>query len=146
MGWDDAHLHQFTIEVQIYADDCVEDPWDGPPKEECPFRLDKMAPLGTRFRYEYDFGDGWEHDVVIEEVLPPERAVTYPRCLTGRRACSSEDRGGPRSCAGLLAAIADPEGSGACELLEWAGEHFDPEDFDPVTMLALFVPRSRRKS
>ncbi len=54
-----------------------------------------MAPLGARLRYEYDFGDGWEHDIVVEKVLPPEPGVTYPRCLTGRRSsvASSERTG-----------------------------------------------------
>ena len=52
MGWDDSHLHQFTIGGEIYADDRVEDPWGGRPKDEDRFRLDKVAPLGTRFRYD----------------------------------------------------------------------------------------------
>ena len=146
MGWDDSHLHQFTIGGETYADDRVEDPRGGRPKHEDRARLDKVAPLGTRFRYEYDFGDGWEHDVVVEKILPPEPAVTYPRCLTGRRACPPEDCGGPWGYASLLAAIADPEGTEDRELLDWVGNDFDPGAFDPATVNALFVPRTHRRS
>jgi hypothetical protein len=87
MGWEDYHLHLFSIGGETYADDRVEGPWGGRQKDEDRARLDKVAPLGARLRYEYDFGDGWEHDIVVEKVLPPEPGVTYPRCLTGRRAC-----------------------------------------------------------
>lgn len=146
IGWDDYHLHMFSAGGEIYSDDRVEDSWGDRPKDEVRARLDKVAPLGARLRYEYDFGDGWEHDIVIEKVLPPESGVTYPRCLTGRRACPPEDCGGPWGYARLLAAIADPEGTEDSELLEWVENDFDPYAFDPATVNALFAPRSRRRS
>jgi hypothetical protein len=103
MGWEDYHLHLFSAGGETYADDRVEGPLGDRPKDEDRARLDKVAPLGARLRYEYDFGDGWEHDIVVEKILPPEPAVTYPRCLTGRRACPPEDCGGPWGYARLLA-------------------------------------------
>lgn len=35
--------------------------------------------------YTYDFGDNWEHDIVLEKILPPEEGVLYPRCITAVR-------------------------------------------------------------
>lgn len=146
MGWEDGHLHLFSVGGETYANDRVEDPWGGRMKDEDRARLDKVAALGVRLRYEYDFGDGWEHDVVVEKAISGEPAVTYPRCLTGRRACPPEDCGGPWGYAGLLAAIADPAGTEDKELLEWVGDDFDPGAFDPAAVNALFAPRSRRRS
>ena len=31
----------------------------------------------------YDFGDDWEHDIVVEAVTDAEPATACPRCLTG---------------------------------------------------------------
>ena len=40
--------------------------------------------------YAYDFGDGWSHRLTVEKVLAPEPGVSYPRCVSGRRACPPE--------------------------------------------------------
>jgi hypothetical protein len=57
-------------------------------------RLDHVAPgIGVRLRYTYDFGDNWEHDILIEDITAAEPGTAYPRCLTGRRACPPEDCG-----------------------------------------------------
>ena len=47
-----------------------------------------------RFVYEYDFGDSWQHEIVLEKILEPEPNVAYPRCIEGARACPPEDVGG----------------------------------------------------
>src|SRR5690606_3792295 len=48
-----------------------------------------------RFGYLYDFGDNWDHDIVIEKILPLDETKAYPLCLTGRGECPPEDSGGP---------------------------------------------------
>jgi len=141
MGWRDCHLHLFSIGGETYADDRVDDRWDERSTDEDSARLDEVAPLGARLRYVYDFGDNWEHDVVVEKVISPPPAATYPRCITGRRACPPEDCGGPWGYESLLAAIADPDSSEDKELLEWVEDDFDPEFFDPAEVNAVFAPR-----
>ncbi|MHB8189102.1 MAG: plasmid pRiA4b ORF-3 family protein [Ferrimicrobium sp.] len=144
MGWDGGHLHMFSIAGKTYSDDRVEDPWGERQNDEDRTRLDKVAPLGARLRYDYDFGDDWRHDIVVEKILDSEPAVAYPRCLTGRRACPPEDCGGPWRYAYLLAAIADTNGTEDEELLQWVGGDFDPEAFDPAAVNALFARRFHR--
>jgi hypothetical protein len=83
----------------------------------------------SRFVYEYDFGDSWEHGIVIEKILPPETGVKYPRCIAGKRACPPEDVGGVWGYAEFLEAIRDPAHEDHAASLEWVGEEFDPEAF-----------------
>ena len=86
------------------------------------------AKKGARLVYEYDFGDGWTHDIVVESVLPEPCDV--PRCTGGRRRCPPEDCGGPWGFAEFLDAIADPANERHDELCEWHGGDFDPAEFD----------------
>ena len=85
-----------------------------------------------RFEYEYDFGDGWQHEVLFEGRLEAEPGKQYPLCLEGARACPPEDVGGVWGYADFLEAIADPEHEEHDGLLEWAGGRFDPEEFNPA--------------
>jgi hypothetical protein len=80
--------------------------------------------------YEYDFGDGWEHEILVEKILQSEPGVRYPVCLAGKRACPPEDCGGVWGYESLLEALRDPEHPEHNDMLEWIGEDFDPEAFD----------------
>ena len=94
-------------------------------------RLGQVVPgPGSALAYEYDFGDGWEHALVVEAVLPPEPGVRYPVCVGGKRACPPEDCGGPWGYGELLAAIGDPEHPAHADRLAWLGGPFDSEAFD----------------
>jgi hypothetical protein len=98
-------------------------------------RLDQVAPgPKARFGYTYDFGDDWEHDILVEAVTDPQPGVAYPRCLTGRRACPPEDCGGIWGYEDLLEILADPAHEEHQERLEWLGldsaDRFDPAAFD----------------
>lgn len=130
MGWQDYHLHQFIIDGVYYG---IPDPdFDEPPiRSEKSVKLERVVPgAKTRFVYEYDFGDSWLHDIVIEQVLSPEEGKRYPCCVTGKRAAPPEDCGGIYGFYEFLAAIQDPEHPEHEELLEWTGGSFDPETFD----------------
>jgi hypothetical protein len=83
------------------------------------------------FVYEYDFGDGWEHEVRVEKLLPPQQEGRFrPLCLTGKRACPPEDVGGSGGYEDFLEAIRDPKHENHDEMVEWIGGDWDPEAFD----------------
>ena len=84
--------------------------------------------LKQRFTYTYDFGDTWLHSLTLERILPPDPALSYPRCIDGRRNVPPEDCGGPPGYVNYLEAIADPKHPEHEEMLEWSGA-FDPEAF-----------------
>jgi len=96
--------------------------------------------IPTSFVYAYDFGDDWRHKIDIEEVMPAEPGVTYPRCIKGKRACPPEDCGGAWRYPDLIAILADPEHEEHEEMKEWVesqrgGLPFDPELFDPAEIV-----------
>ncbi len=135
MGWHHAHLHEFTVAGTAYG---PANPYGAGPD---PFGMaevhDEGVPLDrldlqprSTFRYQYDFGDDWQHAILVEKVLPPEEGVRYPRCLTGRRACPPEDCGGVWGYADLIEIMADPEHPEYAEMLEWLGAPLDPAAFD----------------
>lgn len=129
MGWDGYHLHAFEIGGEQYS---APDP-DGmmESEDERKVKLSQVVNQGfKKFTYTYDFGDNWDHIILVEKTLPPEAGVKYPRCIAGKRACPPEDCGGPWGYADLLEVIRNPKHPEYEERLEWAGGEFDPEAFD----------------
>jgi hypothetical protein len=135
MGWTNSHLHQFEIDGVIYGDpELLYEGWQDevPPIDSLNTRLSQIIPKdGKRysFRYEYDFGDGWQHEVLFEGCLRAEKGVRYPLCVEGKRACPPEDVGGVCGYTEFLQALTDPDDEQHDDYLEWA-RSFDSEDFD----------------
>lgn len=132
MGWTNSHMHQFK-KGKIYYGTTYQDDFDGMPetRDENKAQLSELVSKPkAKFVYEYDFGDSWEHEVVLEKILPPEPSVRYPRCIEGKRACPPEDCGGVWGYANLLEVIQDEGHPEHEEMLEWLGEAFDPEAFE----------------
>jgi hypothetical protein len=128
MGWTDSHLHQFTIREGQYSDPQFE--LDGA-EDEFDVTLGEVAPRARRrFEFLYDFGDGWEHDVVVERIVPCEPRKRYPACVGGERACPPEDCGGVWGYLDFLEAIGNPDHEEHEGMLAWFGGAFDPEAFD----------------
>ena len=97
--------------------------------------LSKLLPKASRkaqWIYEYDFGDGWRHEILFEGFPLADPKAKYPQCVEGERACPPEDCGGPWGYADYLAALADPQHEQHEEMLDWIGGSFDPEEFDPA--------------
>jgi len=135
MGWESYHLHAFEVAGATYGMADV----DPPPDEldEAGYRLSEvLSSAGSKMRWRYDFGDNWEHDVVVEAVGPPEPGVEYPVCLAGRRACPPEDCGGTWGYGELLQLLADPTLEDPEGRREWLGPDFDPAYFDPAEATA----------
>ena len=133
MGWETCHLHQFSIDGEQYGPPSPDDMDFGMEMiDEDGVQLSGLLPKSgkkTRWVYEYDFGDGWRHEVAFEGYPPAEKGTKFPMCLEGERACPPEDCGGPWGFADYLEALADPKHEQHDELLEWRGP-FDAEAFD----------------
>jgi len=130
MGWEDRHLHLFTIEGQTYSED-PEEEWEG--EEERHHRLcDLVTSAPTQFEYKYDMGDGWQHKVEVERISPVGKGyVAATKCLAGKRRCPPEDVGGTPGYADFVKACKDPKHPEHKRHLQWVGGSFDPNDFDP---------------
>jgi hypothetical protein len=129
MGWENAHLHDFDIAGDRFGDPGTTDEV----KNELRLSLAALLKSGVdRFKYTYDFGDNWEHLIVIEGRIPRVEGQRYPACITGKRACPPEDSGGPYGYADLLAVRADPAHPNHEEMSEWLDEDFDPDAFSVV--------------
>ena len=132
MGWTNSHLHEFLIKGQRYRDleQMCEDIDDPDMNDEEEFRLAKLVDEGDVFEYLYDFGDCWQHEILVEMLIEPELGIKYPRCLEGSGACPPEDCGGPWGYEELLEALGDPEHEDYENYRGWVGEDFNPERFD----------------
>ena len=127
-GWWDYHLHAFEIGEARYGtldDECPEDELD-----ETTVTVAQALEGVQRFTYEYDFGDSWDHEVVVEDSRRIPEALKFAVCLDGQNACPPEDVGGPHGYAEFLQALADPADEEHDSVLEWAGGSFDPTEFD----------------
>ena len=119
MGWDNFHLYKFTM--GMYDDSISEDS-----KIKNIFSLKR-----NKAHYEYDFGDSWEHEVLLEKILPAIPVVKYPVCIAGKRACPPEDCGGTPGYNNLLMVIKNPRDAEYRNMMEWLGKKFYPEKFNP---------------
>jgi len=139
IGWLDYHLHLFLIrrkhsrvatQIGIPDDYAFEGSPEILPGWEIPIS-DYFHDVGITADYEYDFGDGWRHKVLLEGILLREKGHKYPRCIDGARACPPEDCGGVHGYSRLLEVLADPDDEEHESMLEWLGGKYDPQKFVP---------------
>ncbi len=132
LGWQDYHLHQFTVNGAVYGQRFADWREANPDMlDERGVRLSRIAPpVGTRLLYEYDFGDSWKLEIVVESINVQQEGSGYAVCLGGQRAGPPEDVGGLGGYAEFLTAIRNPRHPEHDSWLEWAGGSFDPERFD----------------
>jgi hypothetical protein len=130
MGWDGGHLHVFSNGREEYGTPDLD---LGYADEAAVRLLDLLAVPGDKLHYTYDFGDDWEHDLLLEEILPETSGGTSPSCLAGNGACPPEDCGGVWGYANLKDILADPGHEEHQEMLDWlgldSGKAFDPKAF-----------------
>ena len=147
MGWEDYHLHEFQIGRRVYA---VPDPDDALYErrviDERRQRLQQVLPrVGVSFEYRYDFGDDWQHDVLLEAAVLPDPQKQYPRCLEGERSGPPEDVGGPLGYQLYLEAMVAPGHKEHKNMLQWRGP-FDPELFSVAAVNKQLSRKFRAKS
>lgn len=128
-GWEDRHLHEWRAGDVTYglAD---EDSWGEDLADESAAVLGDVAGVEDVLRYDYDFGDGWEHLVEVVSVAPYDPSLAPVACLGGARACPPEDCGGPAGYEHLIDAWGDPDDAEHDDVVEAMGEDWDPDAFD----------------
>lgn len=159
MGWTNSHLHQFIVpdnqpkpkptreEIDLMRQTGQ---WDKLAKrmrserylsdpeaeldnaeDERKVKLCELAPeVKSKFIYEYDFGDSWEHLIEVVKIGQPIEGVKYPVCLAGKLACPPEDCGALDGYYNILEAIRNPKREDYEDMIAWIGEDFDAERFD----------------
>jgi hypothetical protein len=127
-GWTDSHLHQFVVAGETYG---RPDDFDETVVDEAAVTLGNAVGTRTkRFLYVYDFGDNWEHEVAVENIVAGNSGSDRPLCLGGKRHRPPEDCGGPPGYQNFLEAVRDPGHQEHEAMLEWVGGSFDAEAFD----------------
>lgn len=151
MGWLDCHLHQFHVNNKR----TMEPEFIGIPDEFEDYNMpvlsgwkifisDFFSLQNKKMLYEYDFGDGWNHNVFLEKILPKELNIKHPICLVGERACPPEDCGGSCGYENFLKIIKDPTHEEHQDMMNWSGGHFESELFNPSEVV-FSSPKSRLK-
>ena len=128
MGWQNSHLHMFRIAGREYGPAYLDDELET--LDEKQFRIGDLVKPGDLAGYEYDLGDGWEHEVAVEAGAAADAATVYPECIAGEGACPPEDCGGPGGFAELKELLAGPPSLERKEMRVWAGEDYDAAHFD----------------
>jgi len=136
MSWGGHHLHEFTIlnpkngemdEIGIP----YEDSDDRSILEGWKTKIDRYFSMtNKKADYLYDFGDYWEHRVVLEKILPKDPKTEYPCCIAGKRNSPPDDVGGVPGFEEFVKIMKDPRHKEHDEMVEWHCGEFDPEAFD----------------
>ena len=134
MGWENYHLYSFNFKgFTIGEDDPEFDDFFGKDNklnaDNTPLS-EILLKVKQKFIYEYDFGDGWEHELIVEKFLPLNKKIPVAKCLKGVKACPPEDCGGIWGYYNLLEAINDKKHPEHNDVLEWIGEEYDTEYFN----------------
>ncbi|MEN6618821.1 MAG: plasmid pRiA4b ORF-3 family protein [Rikenellaceae bacterium] len=140
MGWTNSHLHQFIKDRTFYTVKMRgDDFWDE--LNNVDYKKIKISDLlkeeKEKIVYEYDFGDGWEHDLLLEKILPVDEKLNYPVCLAGKMNCPPEDCGGVWGYSDMLEILKQPDHEEYDSYNDWLGEDFDPEHFDKDNVNAM---------
>ena len=136
MGWLDMHLYSFEVGDVLIEESNEEDLFGNlfSAREKMGAEETLISELllkeGDKCLYTYDFGDDWEHTILLEKILSPDDSFVGPICVKGKRACPPEDCGGIHGYEYLLEVLNGPDSEEKEEFLEWLGDDFDPELFE----------------
>ena len=151
MGWQDGHLHEFSALGRCFGPSNPEDQFmaEGVEDERRVRVFSVLGRIGAKAVYTYDFGDNWEHSIVLEKRLPAAPNMVYPICIDGQLACPPEDCGGIPGFYDLLHAVRDTAHEQHQELRHWLGDDYDPEAFSVEAVnqvLTSLLPRRTTRS
>jgi len=128
MGWTNTHLHQFVLPgTRNFG---LGRGFGGKVGNENKTTLGTLLEFpGAKLLYEYDFGDCWRRELVLERVLTGDESFRQ-MCVAGERQCPPEDSGGPQRYAELLKAFAQEAHPEHTSVREWLGDDFAPGSFE----------------
>jgi len=129
MGWEGYHLHVFTADGTAYWPRGNDDRFDDYEDETRHQVGDVLPRSGMTMKWEYDMGDSWSHEIVVQSIAPASPGVTLPHCIDGSGACPPEDCGGAWGYADLVDAVGDGDHPRHGEAVETLGEGYDPSHF-----------------
>ena len=133
-GWEDQHLFIFNIGDMRFVNTIH---W-----EEDAFRyqdasrallselIPKHIPVGGKFTYVYDLGDGWQHEILVEDLENSDEDLEIPICYDGRRSAPPENFGGPFLYHEYSESLKGPRVSKFDDSFVYFPEGFDPEKFE----------------
>lgn len=133
MGWSDSYVHQFLVGKISYEPTMkTKVPRESKRFDEFKYKLHTLEE-GMRFMFSYLYGagEGWEHEIHLEEIIPPTRQLKHPILLAGEMACPPETVGDIHQYRQLITDLESPDSRKADSLSELSGRpHFDPQYFD----------------
>ncbi|MFA6336180.1 MAG: plasmid pRiA4b ORF-3 family protein [Bacteroidales bacterium] len=140
MGWQNYHLHQYIKDGNLYSENTGDDLWkEMNTTDYAGMKLsDLLHGESDSIIYEYDFGDGWKHNLVVERVLPLDEGVNYPVCTGGEMHCPPEDCGGIPGYYNMLEVLKNPHHEEYEGYIMWLNGPFDPAAFDIDRVNAVF--------
>jgi hypothetical protein len=145
MGWTNSHLHQFVTPLGYIADPDFELE-EAKSSKKTTLKSVLSGPK-SHIRYEYDFGDSWDHQILLEKIVELEEPI-LALCLEGKRACPPEDCGGIWGYDNLQEILKDPKHPEYKDMSEWIGPGYDPEAFDLAAinkqLARLAQPKTRK--
>ena len=133
MGWGAYHLYEFELEkfrIGILDEETENYGFTDLIDSKSITLEEVLVNNPKKIKYTYDFGDNWQHEILIEKILPLDIDTFYPVCLAGRRNCPPEDCGGIPGYAHFLEVMKKKKGAEYREMKHWAGGEFDPAEFD----------------
>jgi hypothetical protein len=128
LGWENYHLHAFSFAQEEFGPRDADLGLDF--SDERRVTIGELTDIGAHFRYTYDFGDNWEHEILVEDLLNPDPDIHYPTLVAAKGASPPEDCGGPWGYADLKEILADPSHDEYQQRLEWLGLE-NASEFDP---------------
>lgn len=139
MGWSNAHLFEFKVGKSrigmLY--DGIEDYGSEESKliNALTLPIDRMVKSkGKIFYYEYDFGDSWRHEILVEEIFSNQKIINIAVCTNGQLHCPPEDCGGVYGFYQLLEILNDKEHPEYKDAKILVGRKFRPDKFDLISV------------
>jgi hypothetical protein len=135
MGWKNYHLFEFNLEGyrigEIYEDFRLEGMGRDEVVDSRNISLkDIVTHQNETFKYEYDFGDGWDHLITVENFQEKDDNLKYPICIDGQMNCPPDDSGGIHGFYNSMEILKDKKHPEYKENKVWFGRSYDMEKFE----------------